>query len=163
MSRRAEEKRPLHPTPNTPDSNMHSLSKMLPLLALMMVGDARAANPAKFTNRAALKEAVTACLDISPLGNCCLPWDSVDFITGFELGTGGDQEGVCAFGFTHLQDWDVSQVTDMSSSELSSDLSLPFVCCALLFKVVCSCDLTLSLLLCLFCVFLPLTLMYSVH
>jgi hypothetical protein len=144
---------------------MHSSSRIFaPLLALMMVGDARAAMPkAKFTTRNALKGAVDACLDISSPGNCCLPWDNEDSTTGIKEGTGGDQEGICAMGFTHLKSWDVSEVTDMQKSELSLDLlPLPFVCCALSFKVVCSCDLTLSLLLCLFCVFLPLVLMYSV-
>lgn len=94
---------------------------MWPVLALMMVGDARATRTT-FTSTQALKNAVDACAGnrftggsltgVSPVGNCCLPQDST-LSTDIVVGTGGDQEGICADGYTHLQNWDVSQVDSM--------------------------------------------------
>ena len=115
--------------------NMFSSSKMFALLALMMVGDARAA-PAKFADKAALDAAVDACLLLSSVGNCCADNSNPATIV---ISTGDDQAGECDDGYTHLQKWDVSQVTSMQQSELcviSIDVfPLPFVCCPLSFKV----------------------------
>lgn len=84
---------------------------MLPVLALMMVEGARAAS-AKFTTKETLEAALNACLsdDISPVGNCCAQNSNPATIV---LGTGGDQAGECADGYTHLQNWDVSEVDNM--------------------------------------------------
>ena len=98
---------------------------MLPLLlALMMVGDARATFPAKFTDRYALRNAVRACLHsssgVSTVGNCCAPQGSTDSPdTDIVAGTDAD-DGTCSNPntHTHLQDWDVSTVTSMVGSEL---------------------------------------------
>ena len=97
---------------------MPSSSKIFaPLLALMMVGDARAADPAKFTTKAALKAAVTTCLNnFSPVGNCCAQNDNpATIVAGMTA-----NDGTCSDPntHTHLQNWDVSQVTSMYQSEL---------------------------------------------
>ena len=152
-------------------SNMPSLPEkiLVPLLALMMVGDARAALTT-FTNRKSLKTAVDACLHytVSEVGNCCAPEANIDHVYYANIKTGTPaNDGTCReTGYTHLRYWDVSQVTDMHDSELcviSIDLSVsPFCVLPALVQGVCSCDLTL----CLFCVFLPLILMilmYSVR
>ena len=114
---------------------------MLPLLlALMMVGDARATFPAKFTDRDALRNAVRACLHsssgVSTVGNCCAPQGSTDS-PDIVAGTDADDGNCKANGYTHLRDWDVSSVGGMRESELCviRTLGLPFVCCVLLFKV----------------------------
>ena len=107
---------------------------LVPLLALMMVGDARAAPPT-FTSRAHLRKAVEACLNIQSNGNCCAPENTINsqnIRAGYCV-----NDGNCIAGYTQLRYWDVSQVTSMNSSELcvfSIDLSpLPFVCCPLSF------------------------------
>ena len=79
---------------------MISLSKMLPLLAMMLIGDAGAV-PAIFTTRAALKAAVRQCLSISPVGNCCAPENSVNS-NNIVRGTSGDNGGECEDGYLHL-------------------------------------------------------------
>ena len=111
------------------------------LLALMMLGDARAA---EFTTQTALKDAVNACLSVSPQGNCCAPKDSVD-PTNIKLGIVDRIEGNCADGDTHLQHWDVSSVTNMSESKLLCFTS-PFRALCAVLQGVCSCDLTLCFL-----------------
>jgi hypothetical protein len=94
------------------------------------------------------------------VGNCCAQNSNPATI---ELGT-SDNDGTCRDPntHTHLRDWDVSSVPNMMKSELcvsSVSISPPPLCvfCPLV-QGVCSCDLTL----CLFCVFLPPILMYSV-
>ena len=90
--------------------------------------NARATDRAKFTTRVFLKAAVQACLGLSHVGNCCARQGSEDS-AAIEAGIGGDQEGKCADGYTHLQNWDVGEVTDMHQSELCviRSLGLPFV------------------------------------
>ena len=113
---------------------MPSLSKLFAtLLALVVVGDARAAT---FTTKTALQTAVNACIGKSSVGNCCAPSTQTNPVAAdIVIGTGGDREGICAVGNTHLQNWDVSSVTDMINSKLSSVASCFRVLCLVVQRV----------------------------
>ena len=114
------------------------------LLALMMLGDARAA---KFTYNIALRYAVDACVSVSPQGNCCAPQGSADSGVEENIVRGADaNDGTCNEDTNiHLQYWDVSSVANMESGKLLCFMS-PFRALCAVLQGVCSCNLTLCFL-----------------
>ena len=95
-------------------------------------------NMIKFTSRDVLKEVVDKCLRMSPKGDCCLPDSSSPNPDSLYLYTGTS----CRHR-NKIQAWDVSEVDDMSTRELTFVVYSPL--CPLV-QSVCSCNLTLCFL-----------------
>ena len=117
---------------------MPSLSKMLPVLALMMVGDARAA-PAKFTTKNALQQAINKCEQVSDEGICCLRENLLNAPSMVYTHSTDINNQLCyKTSSTFISFWDVSEIDDMSTRELTFVVSSPLCPPRLRRLLVCS-------------------------